>query len=191
MAANQAWFEYQPARVVKTGGGGLERFEPPAVHDVPIRTFDEHGLGQERGNLAAIESLKLFRAFRWGRNVELILTDNRSFRSECVVDRPEAARFQSKAFPWAFPEEALEAMDSPRQTILGAAQKAWFLEKLRTSTAAWKLWGNTVGSLDWRTDFHNLPKGVGTPVVGPRATPFSARTIGPGIAPSVERFWSL
>jgi alkaline phosphatase D len=163
VAANQAWFEYQPARVIKTGGGGLERFEPPAVQDAPVRAFDEHGLGQERGNLAAIESLKLFRAFRWGKHVELILTDNRSFRSECVVDRPEAARFQSKDFPWAIPEEALEALDSgpPPQSMLGARQKAWFLQRLQASNATWKLWGNTVGSLDWRTDFQNLPHGTG------------------------------
>lgn len=45
-------------------------------------------LGLEPGNLAAISSLKLFRAFRFGANVELILTDNRSFRSEPIWDHP-------------------------------------------------------------------------------------------------------
>ena len=30
VAANQAWFEYQPARVAKAGGASLERFEAPA-----------------------------------------------------------------------------------------------------------------------------------------------------------------
>ncbi len=162
VAANQAWFEYQPARVVKTGGGGLERFAPPPVRDAPVRRFDAQGLGQEPGNLAAIGSLKLFRSFRYGANVELILTDNRSFRSECPVDRPEAARFQSKDFPWAIPEEALEELDAAGpHTILGAEQKAWFLERLAGSGAAWKLWGNSVGSLDWRADFHRLPDGLG------------------------------
>ena len=33
--------------------------------------------------------------------------------------------------------------DQPAQTILGAEQKAWFLERLRTSKATWKIWGNT------------------------------------------------
>jgi alkaline phosphatase D len=158
VAANQAWFEYQPARVAKSGG--LDRFDPPAVKDAPVTSFDEHGLGQEPGNLAAINSLKLFRNFHWGRNVDLILTDNRSFRSECVMDRPEAAKYQSKDFPWAFPEEILDELDAGNgrpQSMLGASQKTWFLDRLRESKATWKLWGNSVGSLDWRSDFQHLP----------------------------------
>jgi len=55
--ANQAWFEYQPARVAKNGRGSLERFEAPPVKDAPIERFDESGLGQEPNNLAAIRSL--------------------------------------------------------------------------------------------------------------------------------------
>ena len=35
VAANQAWFEYLPARVAPPSGS-LERFDPPAVKDVPI-----------------------------------------------------------------------------------------------------------------------------------------------------------
>src|SRR5258705_12764524 len=31
--ANQAWFEYQPARVAKAGNGSLERFDTPHVKD--------------------------------------------------------------------------------------------------------------------------------------------------------------
>src|SRR6185503_17467858 len=47
VAANQAWVEYQPARVRKVGGESLERFDPPAVKDVTIERFDDAGLGQE------------------------------------------------------------------------------------------------------------------------------------------------
>ena len=39
VAANQAWFEYMPARVVKTGGVGLERFEAPNVTNQPLKTL--------------------------------------------------------------------------------------------------------------------------------------------------------
>ena len=39
VAASQAWFEYQPARVRKAGGASLERFEAPAVKDAPIRAL--------------------------------------------------------------------------------------------------------------------------------------------------------
>src|SRR5262249_3872359 len=188
VAANQAWFEYQPARVVKPGDSTVDRYVAPAVTNAQIRDFDDHGLGQEAGNLAAINSLKLFRTLRWGRNVELILTDNRSFRSELVLDRPEAAPFLTRQFPFVVPQEVVEILDggraynngrppetvrfngtalpnprrsAPPQSILGAEQKTWFLNRLRASGAAWKLWGNSIGMLDWRVDFQNLPKEIG------------------------------
>ena len=188
VAANQAWFEYQPARVVKPDNRLVDRYDPPAVTDAPIRDFDDHGLGREPGNVAAIDSLKIFRALRWGRNVELILTDNRSFRSQPVMDRPDAAQFQPKQFPYALPQDVIEVLDAgraynggappetirfngadlpnprknaPPQSMLGAAQKAWFLGRLRASKATWKIWGNSVGMLEWRIDFQNLPKEIG------------------------------
>ena len=188
VAANQAWFEYQPARVVKPGNPLVDRYQAPAVTDAPIRNFDDHGLGREPGNIAAIDSLKIFRALRWGRNVDLILTDNRSFRSEPVTERPEAAQFQPKQFPYVVVQEVVEVLDAGRaynngsppatirfdgadipnprknaqpQSMLGARQKAWFFGRLRDSKTTWKLWGNSVGMLDWRIDFQNLPKDAG------------------------------
>jgi alkaline phosphatase D len=56
--------------------------------------------------------------------------------------------------------------DSPPQTILGAEQKAWFLERLRTSKATWKIWGNTTATLDMRADPQNLPEGITKPWPG-------------------------
>jgi alkaline phosphatase D len=50
--------------------------------------------------------------------------------------------------------------NAPPQTILGAEQKAWFKEKLRSSTAAWKIWANSEGTLDPRADPQNLPPGL-------------------------------
>ena len=42
VAANQAWWEYQPARVAQPGVE-RDRFEAPAVKDTPITEYDEHG----------------------------------------------------------------------------------------------------------------------------------------------------
>jgi alkaline phosphatase D len=97
------------------------------VVDTPVTRFDEHGLGQEPNNLAAIGSLKGYRASRWGRNV---------------------------------------GRHRPAQTILGAEQKAWFLERLRNSIATWKIWGNTTATLDMRADLQNLPQGTAKPWPG-------------------------
>jgi alkaline phosphatase D len=187
VAAMQAWFEYQPARVVRPDAG-IDRYKAPAVADVPISEFADDGLGLEAGNLSALQSLKLFRTLRWGKNVELILTDNRTFRSEPVMDQPGAGVFQTKQFPYVSPQEVVEILDagraynggrppetirfdgmelpnprkqSPPQSMLGNEQKAWFLSRVRESKAPWKLWGNSVAMLDWRIDFQNLPAGSG------------------------------
>jgi alkaline phosphatase D len=193
VAANQAFFEYQPARMAKPSGSSFDQFDPPQVVDAPITSFDDHGLGQEPNNLTAIHSLKGYRSLRWGRNVDLIITDQRSYRSEDPSERTEAQVFSSKDFPELMPQEAMEILDAgracnsghppqsirygevdvpnfrkdqPPQTILGAEQKAWFLDRLSSSRATWKIWGNTTGTLDFRVDPRNLPSGLTQPWPG-------------------------
>jgi alkaline phosphatase D len=200
VAAMQAWFEYQPARIRKASGPSLERFDPPKVVNAPIAHFDPQGLGQEPNNLAALASLTGYRAMRWGRHVELIITDQRSYRSEEPTGRAEAQDLMSKDFPELFPQEALEILDAgriyngrkppetirfgeleipnfrkqePPQTILGATQKQWFLNRLKTSTATWKVWGNTTGTLDFRVDPQRLPPGLTKPWPGAGYAGFS------------------
>jgi alkaline phosphatase D len=192
VAANQAWFEYLPARIRKPGAG-LERFDPPRVVDAPVKHFDEHGLGREPNNLAALGSLTGYRALRFGRHVDLIITDQRSYRSEEPTGRAEAKVFSSGDFPEFVPEEVQQMLDagrrwngdhpsttirygnedvpnfrknSPAQTILGSEQKTWFLERLKTSRATWKIWGNTTATLDMRADPQNLPAGLTVPWPG-------------------------
>jgi len=193
VAANQAFFDYQPARMAKPGGTSLATFDPPAVSDAPITKFDDHGLGVERNNLTAINSLRGYRALRWGRNVELIVTDQRSYRSLEPTVQPEAKALLSDEFPQFVPQEAMEILDAgrdynggnppasipfgktqvsnfckdrPAQAILGAEQKAWFLDRLRNSKAPWKIWGNTTATLDMRADPQNLPPGITKPWPG-------------------------
>ena len=193
VAANQAFFEYQPARMTRPNVIALDAFDGPHVADAAVTKFDDEGLGEEPNNLAAIHSLMGYRALRWGRNVELIITDQRSYRSEEPIGRPEADAFLSRDFPELFPEEAMQILDGgrafngghppekiaygasqilnfrkdqPPQTILGAEQKAWFLKRLRESQATWKVWGNTTATLDMRADPQNLPAGLTRPWPG-------------------------
>src|SRR5580704_9537903 len=114
VAANQAWFEYQPARVRMPKSASLDEFDPPKVVDAPITTFDAHGLGQEPNNLAAIESLTGYRALRWGRHVELVITDQHSYRSEDPGNSPETDPLSTKDFPELVPEEAIAILDAGR-----------------------------------------------------------------------------
>jgi alkaline phosphatase D len=193
VAANQAFFEYQPARLFKPSGPSLDAFRPPRVIDQAVSTFDAHGLGGEPNNLAAIGSLRGYRTLRWGKHVELIVTDQRSYRSEEPTGRVEAAVFSSRDFPELIPQEVMEILDAgamyaggrapaviryggtdvpnfrreqPPQTVLGAEQRTWFLDRLRASRATWKVWGNTVATLDMRADPQHLPPGFTTPWPG-------------------------
>ena len=79
--ANQAWWEFIPAMVQQPGNPKLENFIAPAVVDTPMEEFNDDGLSEEPNNLIAIHSLKIQRVLRWGKNVDLLLTDNWSFRS--------------------------------------------------------------------------------------------------------------
>jgi alkaline phosphatase D len=188
VAANQAWFEYQPARV-SPPGRTLEQFDAPHVVDTPVLDFDDDGLGREPNNLAAIDSLIAYRALRWGRHIDLLITDQRSFRSPDPSNRKELGPlFESTPFSF-FPEALSMHIDSgrdfaaghppaklsfgdksianfratePAQSMLGAKQKAWFLQRLRAATATWKIWGNSLGTPDWRIDPQQLPAAMGT-----------------------------
>src|SRR4029079_19238664 len=143
--------------------------------DVRARLVHDARLGDKAANLAAIESLTYYRSMRWGKNVDLILTDNRSYRAEPLTDRPEAVALRPKEFPAVVSKDIIETLDAgraarngnppptisfggadvpnprastPPQSMLGARQKGWFLDQLRSATGAWKLWGNSVGMLD-------------------------------------------
>ncbi len=183
--ANQAWFEFQPARV-RAPGRTLASFDAPSVSDVPVTEFDASGMGQEPNNIAAIESLVIYRALRWGRHIDLILTDQRAFRGKDYSnDERLGALFQGVPYPF-FPEALSMQVDSgrayagghppaklvfgeksipnyrkdgPPQSMLGAKQKAWFLERLRNASATWKIWGTSLGTHDQRIDAQHLPQG--------------------------------
>jgi alkaline phosphatase D len=154
---------------------------------VKIDKWDENGLGQEPNNLAAIRSLIAYRAFRYGKHLDLLLTDQHSFCGEDPSDGEDIGKIFDPSFRGYFSEEAMIALDFGRayeggkppaelsfreakipnpskdklpRTILGVEQKAWFKDQLRKSKATWKIWGNSLGALDNRVDWQNLPAGM-------------------------------
>jgi alkaline phosphatase D len=186
VAANQAWFEYLPARVAAPSGS-LEHFGPPAVKNVPIDKWDRDGLGTEPNNLIAINSLKAYRAFRYGQHLDLIITDQHSYRSADCFSDPSLGKLGGDEFTAMSPESLMRILDggrafndgkppeevrfndahvpnpqrnAPPQTLLGAEQKAWFKDKLKSAKGTWKIWANSMGVLDHRADPQNLPPGL-------------------------------
>ena len=98
----------------------------------------------------------LFRVFRWGAAVEVIILDERSCRSatvealcegDLVPTLPPSRRTQLRgaldvsAEP---PPGCLAALFDPARTLLGPVQKALFKEVLRTSNATFKFVINEV-----------------------------------------------
>jgi alkaline phosphatase D len=177
VAASQAWYEYQPARVRKPGAGDV--FEAPVVENKPVDALDARGLAHEPNNLAAIKALQIQRAFRYGKNVDMILTDNRSLISpggdysglpdikfnampeglHAVLDA--ASAYNDGAPPARIKVGEIEIdnphMTAPPEAYLGLEQMAWFKDRLRSARAPWKIWGHSFGTLTGRTDPENLP----------------------------------
>ena len=61
------------------------------------------------------EPERLYRALRWGRHAEIFILDTRQYRSSNVTP------------------------DGPHKTMLGVAQRRWFLDAAAASDATWKL----------------------------------------------------
>ncbi len=158
VAANQAWWEYIPSRVHKASGPALDRFAPPVVVNAPIKALDPDGFGDEPNNRTAIGSMTAYRAQRYGRNVDLILTDLHSYKMRDPTGRPEANDLGFEDFPMFLPQEQAEILDGGRgydgnrppamipngtkpvpnfrkdeapYTVLGSAQKAWLKDRLK------------------------------------------------------------
>ncbi len=186
VAANQAWFENIPARVMAPSGT-LEQFGSVPVKNVKIEKFDDGGLGLEPNNIAAINSLIIYRALRYGRHLDLLLTDERSYRGPNPFEESATDKLADWTDYGMFPDDLLQALDGgrafnggnppaelefngakvanpnkdkPPQTILGATQKAWFKERLRSSGATWKIWGSSQCTLEQRADPENFPAGL-------------------------------
>jgi alkaline phosphatase D len=186
VAANQVWFENIPARV-KAPSGNFDTFGSVPVENVKIEKFDDGGLGVEPNNIAAVNSLIIYRTLRYGRHLDLLLTDERSYRGPNPFDESATDKLADWGDFQMFPDDLLQvldggrafncgnppaelefngakvpnpAKDNPPQTLLGATQKAWFKDQLKRSTATWKIWGSSQATLEQRADPENLPAGL-------------------------------
>jgi alkaline phosphatase D len=171
VAANQAWFEYIPATLIHD-------FEPVTVEDAP---YTDPVAEDEPNNARALSSITIYRTLRFGQHVDLVLTDNRSYRSDHavpeeltlgmplifhpraalpldVVNTFDAGRAANRGEP---PEEVggLPNLrrDSPPGTLLGSVQTAWWKEQMKQSSASFKVWGNSVPLVRVLLDTTNAP----------------------------------
>lgn len=159
VAANQAWFEFIPAQLSSLKGEQLARdFEHVSVSNAPLT--DAGGMAD---NLRAIESLRIPRRLAWGKRVDLLLTDSRSFRSRHPV--PPSRALELSFHPHAFlPVDEVKDWDSGAKrldetapeivgTMWGAEQKEWLKRSLKESDAVWKICGVSIPMSELTVDF--------------------------------------
>jgi alkaline phosphatase D len=103
--ANRAWAEYTPT------GIQYDRSRP------------------------ATEELKIYRSFKFGDLLELIMTDERLYRDA----HPCGVSTSQKYFT-----PGCANRTNPQRSMLGRTQREWFLDRLQNSTRTWKIWGNEV-----------------------------------------------
>jgi alkaline phosphatase D len=110
----------------------------PALRQAANQAWSEYGLANVSFNPNADweHSIQVYRKFSLGTLADLIVTDERLYR-----DGPPCGN--GEAFERYFSAGCGEIEDSSR-TMLGAAQKSWFLDQVTKSKATWKLWANEV-----------------------------------------------
>ena len=130
-----------------------------AVYDAGVQAFRDYN------PVEYSTSDGLYRSFRWGRNLELFLLDERSFRSakasaNGVCNNPQtgkpdfaptAPQTTRNAFAALVPslaepvsQQCLDTINDPSRTMLGQAQLEKFYNAIRGSTARFKVVINEV-----------------------------------------------
>lgn len=80
-----------------------------------------------------VEQVRIYRSFAFGDLVELVLTDERLYRDGPPCGLEPSARYATVG---------CDAIHKPGRTMLGVAQRRWFLDRMTKSTRRWKLWAN-------------------------------------------------
>lgn len=133
-AANRAFFEYQPADI----------------------TYEEKSFPND---------ITIYRKLGYGKNVDIFMTDQRLYRAnhlipegpvDLAVGKPSKnSSIGSRYFVRKSVFDPREAKAKP--TLLGAPQKAWFLDAVKKSSATWKVWGNEVQMWQMALRLSDLP----------------------------------
>ncbi|KZL49917.1 phosphodiesterase [Nodularia spumigena CENA596] len=90
-----------------------------------------------------LAAVQIYRSFKFGNLLELVMTDERLYRDSPPVDKPEAQQQRYlKQNRYMIPD--CPERNYPNRTMLGTTQRQWFLDKVLNSAATWKIWGNEV-----------------------------------------------
>lgn len=115
------------------------------------------------------DDLRIYRNLRFGRHMDLVLTDLRSYRDDHVIPEgptdtdvgkiTENSAVGSRNFLLKAGFDPKEAAATP--TLMGETQKGWFIDTMAASDATWKVWGTEVQLSEMTIDlspFETLPE---------------------------------
>ncbi len=177
VAAAQSFFEYVPAILSDAPQPSpAHDFAFAQVSDTPFEGPGPDWIDKNPDNIKAIDTISLYRKISWGKHLDLVITDLRSYRSQQVFIE-EIQKAAGVALPPVDIVRTLDAgsksgedllflangsMKNPRRhlppgTMMGPKQKAWFKETLKTSDATWKIWANSVPAMTLRIDLSAIP----------------------------------
>lgn len=93
-----------------------------------------------------LASLQIYRTFKFGNLLELVMTDERLYRDGPPCD-DLAAQQQRYLSQKRYTTPDCPERSNPNRTMLGVTQRQWFLNQILNSDSIWKVWGNEVMTL--------------------------------------------
>lgn len=120
-------------------------FFKPALRQLANQVWAEHTptsvpFDASKGPLASVQ---IYRSFKIGNLMDLVVTDERLYRDGPPCDNPAQQGGQYiSALRSLTPNCA--GRFAPNRTMLGTEQRQWFLNQILNSTSVWKVWGNEV-----------------------------------------------
>ncbi|WP_242039630.1 alkaline phosphatase D family protein [Anabaena sphaerica] len=90
-----------------------------------------------------LADVQIYRTFKFGNLLELVMTDERLYRDGPPSDKLEEQQQRYlKQNRYMIPD--CPERNYPHRTMLGTTQRQWFFDKILDSAATWKIWGNEV-----------------------------------------------
>jgi alkaline phosphatase D len=184
ISAHQAWFEFIPALL--TGAltqndipNSAKNFRATNVDEpkagLEIGPMDENHQTLAAGSKAAIDSMTIVRTLRFGKHVDLLMSDTRSYRSappildgmsativsSRLVKALDAGREDNDGNPADMISHEGKTLANPRKhsapgTVLGPDQKKWWKASMANSDTTWRIWGNSIPLTPFRMDFSSV-----------------------------------
>lgn len=119
-------------------------FKKPELRQLASQAWAEHTptsipFKADKGPLA---SLQIYRKFKFGNLLELVMTDERLYRDGPPCDDLEAQQRYLTQKRYNTPD--CPGRNDPNRTMLGGRQRQWFFNQILNSDSTWKIWGNEV-----------------------------------------------